>query len=544
MTLKLLNVENLGTLQDFGPKAVLKFAPLTFIYGPNAGGKTTGSTILHSVSANLPKLLKGRHKLGAQHPVSVGLTIDESQQVTFTSGEWSQAIPGIMVFDDRFIAEHVFGGLSVTGRQLQNLCEFAIGDVSVKLNQQLTECSARLEELQSQLLKFDKDIPMDARPGLSVAEFVKVSPDIEFDDSDTVDVNAIESYDSDALSNHITQHVVMRNRRDPQYSKFCKDFIDTTKKIQNTEKEMAEIRQQILALKQQVIPEYFEKINRFLKEMGANFKIVEVENQDVTQANQVDYYLQIKSHDIPLDADASTHQFANTLSAGDRNTLALAFFFAKLELDSDLKDKIIVFDDPISSMDTSRAHILQNAIARLARKVKTIIIFSHSKPFLRGTYRACREVKKRKTGYELKRSTNNEMVFRKWDIQHDLIIDFHQRLNRIKNFVKDGCSEELEQVAFDLRMVLETYCQVHFGVILIFPDTLGKFSKSLRAGTSESPISVSNSKAELLEDLVNYSNPFHHIERDTLDGEVVTDNDLLGYAKKLLVFMDFLDESE
>ena len=255
--------------------------------------------------------------------------------------------------------------------------------------------------------------------------------------------------------------------------------------------------------------------------------------------------MQIKTHDIPLDSNASTHQFANTLSAGERSTLALAFFLAKLELDGgSLKNKIIVFDDPIASMDTSRVHFLQNAIADLAGRVKAIIVFSHSKSFLRGTYRACQKVNCEKVGYELKRSTKNEMVFCKWNIKDDLVIDFHRRLNRINNFVADSCSEESEQVAFDIRMVLEMYCQVHFGVKLTFSDSLGNFSRSLKERTSRSLIPVSESKIELLAELVKYANPFHHIERDTIDGEVVTDNELLEYAKKLLVFMDFRDESE
>ena len=575
MTIEFTKVESLGRFQDFGPEAALKFEPLTLIYGPNAGGKTTSSTILHSVSANLPNLLMGRRKLGAENPISIELTIDKSQQVSFANGEWSQAIPGISVFDDRYIADHVSAGLSVTAQQRHNLFEFAIGDKAVESNLQLAECSAELQRLKNKLLEFESKIPMDIRPGLTVEEFVKVSSEVELDQPNSVDVSATESHDSNALSNHTVEQTVLRNRRDSQYSGFCKDYLDTTKDILATEKRMAEIRQQILVLKQQEIPKYFEKINPILKEMGANLKIVAVEDLDASKANRIDYYLQVKTydvpsdadtsthrianslsaggrkkflqtktHDIPLDADISKHQFANTLSAGERNTLALAFFFAKLKLDGGLKNKIIVFDDPIASMDTSRVHFLQNAIAGLLKNVKAIIVFSHSKPFLRGIYRACQEVKRKKIGYELKRSTKNETVFCKWKIERDLIIDFHRRLNRIRNFVNDGCSEENEQVAFDIRMVLETYCQVLFCEAFTSFKMLGSFSRSLKAGNRNLPIPISKFKIKLLAELVKYSNPFHHSERDTIDGVDVSDDELLQHAKKLLVFMNLLDKSE
>ena len=39
------------------------------------------------------------------------------------------------------------------------------------------------------------------------------------------------------------------------------------------------------------------------------------------------------------------------MSAGDRNTLALAFFFTNLDQSPDLAQKIIVIDDPITSLD-------------------------------------------------------------------------------------------------------------------------------------------------------------------------------------------------
>ena len=110
------------------------------------------STMLRSVGANLPALMTGRHKLGAKNPIEVGLIIDESKKVTFKNGEWSQAISGIDVFDDRYIADNVFSGLVVSGQQRYNLLELFLAEKVIELNQQLKKCSDKLEELQDQLL--------------------------------------------------------------------------------------------------------------------------------------------------------------------------------------------------------------------------------------------------------------------------------------------------------------------------------------------------------------------------------------------------------
>ena len=59
---------------------------------------------------------------------------------------------------------------------------------------------------------------------------------------------------------------------------------------------------------------------------------------------------------VPLaTGNAMGPSFRNTLSAGDRNALVLAFFFASLERDPQRGQKIVVIDDPISSLDEHRS---------------------------------------------------------------------------------------------------------------------------------------------------------------------------------------------
>ena len=84
----------------------------------------------------------------------------------------------------------------------------------------------------------------------------------------------------------------------------------------------------------------------------------------------------------------SKPSFRNTLSAGDRSTLALAFFLAKLELDPELKNKVVVFDDPLTSQDLSRRTWTQQRICRIAKRAKQVIVLSHEPNFLKLIYDA------------------------------------------------------------------------------------------------------------------------------------------------------------
>ncbi len=78
--------------------------------------------------------------------------------------------------------------------------------------------------------------------------------------------------------------------------------------------------------------------------------------------------------------------FRNTLSAGDRNTLALAFFFASLDRDPALADKIVVIDDPMTSLDEHRSLTTVHEMRQLHDRVSQMIVLSHSKPFLLGVW--------------------------------------------------------------------------------------------------------------------------------------------------------------
>ena len=92
-----------------------------------------------------------------------------------------------------------------------------------------------------------------------------------------------------------------------------------------------------------------------------------------------------------------------TLSEGDKNALALAFFLAKLESDPALAQKIIVFDDPVASFDR----------IRLSKLLDQLIFFggqAHQLFFLTHNYRLGLEFGKRVRKKGLTFSSNRLVV--------------------------------------------------------------------------------------------------------------------------------------
>jgi wobble nucleotide-excising tRNase len=97
--------------------------------------------------------------------------------------------------------------------------------------------------------------------------------------------------------------------------------------------------------------------------------------------SKIGYKLTVDGQDISFDPDQQ-NSVKDCLSEGDKSTIALAFFLSKLDIDSGLANKILVFDDPLSSFDSNRRMYTVQLIKDLFPNIKQAIVLSHNEHFL------------------------------------------------------------------------------------------------------------------------------------------------------------------
>jgi len=156
------------------------------------------------------------------------------------------------------------------------------------------------------------------------------------------------------------------------------------KKLLETEKEKA--KKALDDFGKNVCGEYEQRINELLDRFHAGFRICDTSRRYIGGTASTSYQIVINNVAVDLGDNktpTSTHSFKNTLSSGDRSTLAFAFFVAQVERDPTLGGKIIVLDDPFTSQDRSRRSCTQQIINRLATQAKQILVLSHDASFLR-----------------------------------------------------------------------------------------------------------------------------------------------------------------
>ncbi|HBG28823.1 MAG: hypothetical protein A2Y10_03575 [Planctomycetes bacterium GWF2_41_51] len=322
-----------------------------------------------------------------------------------------------------------------------------------------------------------------------------------------------------------------------RYSDELKDLCDQyqreieRKKSLETQKDTARIS--LDAHRQAVFSKYHTAINNHLESFGASFRIGNLESSNAAGRPSTIYHIEINQHQVSLENKAAPC-FKNALSAGDRNTLGLAFFFSSLENEPNLNNSIIVLDDPISSLDEGRTTTTIQKIRNLLSTTKQVIILCHFRKFLCDIWE--HSYKNNTTALKIFRDTNNTSNIATWDVSSDAFTEYDKRHKILRDYVVAD-TQEKQIVAQSLRPVMEKYLRITFPEYCIPGTLLGNFynqAENLSKSGKEIMDAVSMGELKAITD---YANKFHHDTNPAWETEQISDSELLGFVKRVLNFV-------
>ena len=173
-----------------------------------------------------------------------------------------------------------------------------------------------------------------------------------------------------------------------------KDILERNELIENLVNYTLEQKKDILGF-------YFNSIKSILALKKTKLELADklMDEKGIVIANKIndkfkDFGLN-KSIEISVDKRSTPHKFTyslknhqnvNELSDGQKHKLALAIFMNYLE-EQDLKDKIIVIDDPVVSLDITsyilfKQYLISKLIQRFDEKTTKLIILTHDISYL------------------------------------------------------------------------------------------------------------------------------------------------------------------
>jgi wobble nucleotide-excising tRNase len=338
-----------------------------------------------------------------------------------------------------------------------------------------------------------------------------------------------------ALKKNLAQLAAKKTRFELEVVKACQEYQNalTAKEVLERKKDAA--RHELDKHCRDLLHEYEQSINRYLDQFNAGFRISNTRHLYTGGTPSSQYQIEINSTALDLgDAQtpAGTPCFRTALSSGDRSALALAFFLALLKQDIDIGRKIVLFDDPFTSLDRFRRTCTQQIIQTFVDSAQQVIVLSHDPYFLKLLADGCPAQGTHVKTLQMSKA-GDTTVIGDWDIQAETQNPYLKDYSSLLAFYRDRRGD-LRTVARAMRPFLEGMLRSHFPGHFERDAYLGHFIAKIRSADEMSGLYHAKADIEELETINDYSKRYHHSENENADSELINEDELHGFVKRTL----------
>lgn len=291
-----------------------------------------------------------------------------------------------------------------------------------------------------------------------------------------------------------------------------------------------ELKKEIDEAAVKVVGKYQAGINHYLAHFGCDIRIESVEPGFPSGKASVQYTLKAHGHAIELGVSVTGPCFETVLSDGDKYTLALSFFFARLKDQATLNGRTVVLDDPVNSLGFSRRTLIEGVIRDLRQRGAQVVVLTHDERLAAMMWRdrqlkniASLQVERTRTGSRLK----------PWDVELATQSEYVADYLALAHYLDNGGDHKIP--AGCIRPYVEQRLRYLFpGPPFDTRDTLGQMIGKIRdcaPGTR-----LHSLKTKLL-DLVAINEaalPSHHATDDVPGMPPLTPDGVRLFAQKVL----------
>ena len=338
------------------------------------------------------------------------------------------------------------------------------------------------------------------------------------------------------LNTELLKLEVQKQRFDKKTIELCTEYNQQNNKISELNKQKEQKQEELNKFISGIFKKYGEKTNDYLKKFGTEFEIVEARGGSYVGRSKdpmVEYKLTLSGQEILFEDDEINPCFKYTLSEGDKSSLSFAFFLAKLDLDPNLSNKIIIFDDPLSSLDSNRRTATTQQLQRINGLAKQIIILTHNTIVARKFWN---EIDKSKCkNLQIVRSTGTYKIS-EWDLEKETSGEYFNNYFILEKYLNEGISgqQQLRNVARCIRLLLEGYLRLRFPGKFTESEWLGDFIKKIENASNGEPLSNMKPQLNELKDINDFSKKYHHSSNPNADCEAIIDAELKSFVDRTL----------
>jgi len=299
------------------------------------------------------------------------------------------------------------------------------------------------------------------------------------------------------------------------------------------ETEKASLKKEIDESAIKVVGKYQAGINHYLEHFGCDIRIESIEPKFPSGRASVQYILKAHGHEIELGLSGAKPCFETVLSDGDKYTLALSFFLARLKDIDNLTGRIVVLDDPVNSFGSYRRILVEGIVRDLYIRGAQVIVLTHDERLAALMWRD-RKLNKKIVSLQVERTRTGSQL-RPWDVDSATQSEYVKQYLTLNDYLEHG--GDYIQTAVCIRPYLEHRLRHLFpGPPLTTRDTLGDMIAEIRRSTSGSRLYVLKAKLPELESINDASLSSHHATDDVPGISPPTPEGVRLFAQKALAF--------
>ena len=279
-----------------------------------------------------------------------------------------------------------------------------------------------------------------------------------------------------------------------------------------------------------VVGKYQDGINHYLEHFGCDIRIESIEPRFPSGKASVQYTLKAHGHEIELGVSAAGPSFETVLSEGDKYTLALSFFFARLKDHSSLAGRIVVLDDPVNSLGSSRRTLIEGIVRDLRVRGAQVVVLTHDERLAAMMWRD--KKLKNIVSLQVERTKGGSRLL-PWDVDRATQSEYVEHYLTLNDYLERGGDHK--PAAACIRPYVEQRLRHLFpGPPFQTRDALSQMIATIRASAPGSRLYALRAKVQELEAINDAVLPSHHASDDVPGMNPLTPEGVRLFAQKAL----------
>lgn len=326
-----------------------------------------------------------------------------------------------------------------------------------------------------------------------------------------------------------------KRRFDPAVVALVQELADAEAHAAKLDNDKKTLKAKIDSAMAKALSDYMDEINVYLKRFSAKFALVKLApTYQGGGKPRTEYALEIRGREVgQLEKDPTRPGFDTVLSEGDKRTLAFAFFMAKLIKSGTLANQIVVFDDPMTSLDLHRKRETVKVLGEVAAVARQLIVLSHDLYFLRENERGLVGA----STWKICAAPNNYSSFAPINLEVSCRSSYYKDYHLLHDYVTGAYTGDERPVAIALRSAVEGFFNRRFPGVFGADKTFGAMIERIENNLADLRFASLGPCIAKLKDFNDYARTFHHGSGDKYETGSPNPTQVKRYAEIALSFI-------